>query len=255
MKNIVWLASYPKSGNTWLRTLLNNYYSNDLEPSNINKLSISLKMNDSQLIEKYADLEPSELTFHELEYIRPNVFKKMAEETSEKLFVKTHSAYFETSIQEPVIPLQNTIGIIYLIRNPLDVVVSYAHHESKSIDEMIDFMNDENAIIGNLKSSFHRLSPERMYSWSKHVLSWTKPELPVLLVKYEDLLANTETTFSRILHFLNVEISKESLLKAVEFSAFEILKKQELDSGFKEKNLRTKQFFRKGKVGNWMKVK
>jgi aryl sulfotransferase len=94
MRNIVWLASYLKSGNTWLRTLLSNYYSDSANPLNINELRFSLKANDNQLIEKYADLEPSELTFQELECIRPNIFKKNLRRNQRKSVCKNAKRLF-----------------------------------------------------------------------------------------------------------------------------------------------------------------
>ena len=253
MKNLIWLASYPKSGNTWLRVFLSNYFSDLSSPLTINALSLNLRANDNSLLEKFADIEPSDLNFKELLQLRSDVFKELSLKSNKKVFLKIHDAFQDKEEKIPFIPKENTFGIIYLIRNPLDVAVSFSHHEGKPIDEIINFMADEEAVLGNNHSGYHRLSPEKLTSWSSHVNSWTNSGIRLLLVRYEDLLENPYSAFQKVAHFIDGKVSPEKLEKAIRFSDFSFLQKQEEKEGFKEKNMKTLKFFRKGKSGGWKK--
>ena len=254
MKGIFWLASYPKSGNTWLRVLLTNYLRDAEQPADINELDINGFGFDRETFDDWLGVESTDLTRRQIKFYRPLVYERMAAEISESLFLKVHDAFEYNHDGNPIFSKQATAGAIYLIRNPLDVSVSYAHHQNKTIDEMIGFMNRDDALIAGSKSSGGQL-PQKITSWSRHVCSWTnEPDLNIRVVRYEDMVADTAETFTDILRFAGLEIDRRRVQKAVEFSGFERLKEQESAHGFKEKQPTAKSFFRQGKSGSWRKV-
>jgi len=250
LKNLIWLASYPKSGNTWLRTFLTNLLIEKNAPADINQLIPRYWANDNILIEKYIDVEPSELTEDELLSLRPKAYVEYSNSNENFLYLKIHDAYFHVNENESIVPADQTYKVIYVIRNPIDIVGSFANHQGESYDEIIDFMNRDDALLNQQGSSYHRFSPERLYSWSRHVESWTKSGLSVLVVRYEDMQSNPRDTFFKISEFLQLNKPIEEVEKAIQFSEFKLLKRQEEISGFGAKNKKATNFFRKGKVGS-----
>lgn len=251
MKGIFWLASYPKSGNTWLRVLLTNYLRNADQPADINELDITGFGFDRETFDEWLGVESADLTRRQIKYYRPLVYERMASETSEPLFLKVHDVFEYNCEGRPIFSKQATAGAIYLIRNPLDVVVSYAHHQNKTVDEMIHFMNRNNAKLAGSNKPGRQL-PQKLTSWSNHVRSWTnEPGLRILVVRYEDMLDEPAKKFTAILRFAELEIDQKRVRKAVEFSSFQRLKAQESAHGFSEKQPTAKSFFRQGKSGSW----
>ena len=125
MKNIVWLASYPKSGNTWMRIFLTAYML-DVRVS-INKIFGRPSTGSRDLFEKFAEVDSRKLTDDEIDNIRPDMFRKFSDsETRDKpIFVKMHDCLHKNKNDEYIIPFDRTKAIIHMIRNPLDVAVSY----------------------------------------------------------------------------------------------------------------------------------
>ncbi len=254
MSGIYWLASYPKSGNTWLRILLTNYLRNSDKPADINDLDIYALGSDRETFDELLGIESADLTRRQINYYRPLVYERMAAENSEPLFLKVHDSFKYNSEGQPIFSKQGTAGAIYLIRNPLDVAVSYAHHQDTTIDKMIGFMNNNEANLAGSNKPSTQL-PQKLNSWSRHVCSWNdEPDLHILVIRYEDMLRRTTEVFSKILRFIGLEIEESRIKKAIEFSSFEKLREQEKVSGFLEKQPTAKSFFRKGKSGSWQEI-
>ena len=156
------------------------------------------------------------------------------------------------SWETPIFPGDVTRGVLYFIRNPLDIAVSFAHHGDISISNSIHNLN---------RSDFGLcIKPDRLYNqihqalsdWSHHVISWTKDSgLPIHVVRYEDLVNNTLQEFINCLNFIGLEYDHPKVIRAVSNSSFEILQQQEKLHGFREKESRAKSFFRKGIVNDW----
>ena len=139
-------------------------------------------------------------------------------------------------------------GAIYLVRNPLDLVISYAAHLGVSIDEAIDVMDGSPNLTVEADSNVVTV----MGSWSEHADSWlTNKSVPRILVRYEDLVKDPTKEFDKVLTTLGMEIDYDQLNNAVEFSSFSELARQESVSGFRERPPHAKQFFRKGVSGQW----
>lgn len=248
--NILWLASYPKSGNTWLRAFIHNLLVDLDEPVDINKLA-ALTLGDSQA-KWYAAVDPrapETLSPQDLAALRPRVHAHIAASAPNTVMVKTHNALVEVA-GAPMITMTATAGAIYVVRNPLDVVVSYAHHLGSTIDQAATVMETK----GFETVATTDLVPEHQSDWSSHVYSWTGMANPALLVlRYEDMNSNPLKTFGAVAKFLGVNASGQRLKRAIRFSSFKELKNQEDKSGFVERTPAQDNFFRTGRAGGWKK--
>ena len=118
MGGIIWLASYPKSGNTWLRAVLSNYRDDGEEPADINELGGGPIASARSPFDDAVGVEASDLTEAEIERYRPRIYRQMAESSQETLFLKVHDAYAYTADGLPLMPKEATAGVIYIVRDP-----------------------------------------------------------------------------------------------------------------------------------------
>jgi hypothetical protein len=258
---IFWLASYPKSGNTWLRSFLTNYLRNNSAPADINELEITPIASARPIFDDFCGVDSGDLTLEEIDHLRPKAYIRWAQSLSYSLnsngliLSKVHDAYTYLDNGAPLFPLEATRGIIYIIRNPLDVAVSFANHSSSSIDQSIQQLNSKHmAFCKTVKDQPNQLR-QKLLSWSEHVISWNSvSNIPRLLVRYEDMACNPMITFSAVIKFVGESLDSELLERAIEFSSFNTLKQQESKEGFREKPYRMESFFRQGKVGSWREV-
>ncbi len=249
MNGIYWLASYPKSGNTWLRIFLNNLLSDKDEPVDINNLSLPIPIaSDFRLFDKWIGYPSSILSEKEIENLRPDLYNLVSEKY---LFgyMKIHDAYLKLENGKTLIPEECTSGVVYIVRNPLEVSVSLANHMDINVDLAVDNLCDINYSL-NIGSQ----STQKLLSWSEHVRSWiVQTNIKVHIMRYEDMVKEPYDTFKNVIDFLGLSDKQDRLHKAIKFSDFNILKKQELDSGFKEKPFYANAFFREGKISSWKK--
>ena len=243
--SIVWLASYPKSGNTWLRAFLSNYW-HENRPVDINRLDAPIASR-RQMFDFAAGVEASDLTHEEIDGLRPQVYRYLAVNSRRTLYFKIHDAY-----TSELIPTDATRGALYIIRNPLDVAVSYAHHLNATVDRTIGWMRDEKyGTSAGRRRLFDQLR-QRLRSWSGHVLSWVdQSAIPVQVMRYEDMHARPLETFGAALRFAGVDYDEERLRGALERSSFENLQQLEKTAGFAERPAGVEAFFRKGQAGGW----
>ncbi|NCJ08054.1 sulfotransferase domain-containing protein [Synechococcales cyanobacterium C] len=255
MGRIYWLASYPKSGNTWLRVFLSNYWRNGDQPASINDLDGGPIASARGIFDELAGLEASDLTPDEIDRYRPRVYEQLSDNSKEDLFLKVHDAFTRNAEDEPILSKAATAGVIYLIRNPLDVAVSFAHHWNQPVARMVDALcQDDYAIVANPKR-LHNQFRQRLLSWSHHVCSWVdEPDLNLLVIRYEDMNLDAEATFTKIVNFAGLEVDRSRVHKALEFSRFERLQAQESKEEFCEKMPLAQSFFRKGMVGSWREI-
>ncbi len=253
MKGIVWLASYPKSGNTWFRTFLSNFLRDPDEPVIINDLEGGPIASARKPFDEAVGYDSGEMTFDEIDHLRPEVYAEWAREAEDTLYCKIHDAYTFLPDGRPMIPSEPTICALHFIRNPLDVAVSFAHHSgNEHYDRIIQKMADsENCFCDNQALETNQLR-QRLLSWSEHALSWADAAgIRVLTIRYEDMKQKPEETFGAAVRFMGFPDESARLSKAIHFSRFEVLKAQEEASGFGEKMPRAKSFFRKGEIGSW----
>lgn len=254
MSDIVWLASYPKSGNTWLRVFLANLTSGQEEPVGINRLQTGGIASARELFDSYVGIEASELNEVEIERLRPRVYEKLAEdlgESSEDRFMKVHDAWTLTPEGRPLFSAKAGSRVCYIIRNPLDVAVSYAHFSARPVENVIQMMGNEKSALCRRADSLHIQLRQRLLTWSGHVRSWVDDsQLQVEVLRYEDMKRVPLETFGRVAGFLGLPDDRASVEKALDFSSFERLQRQEEEHGFRERG-RGKTFFRSGQIGSW----
>jgi hypothetical protein len=250
----VWLASYPKSGNTWARAFLHNLFksmSGEGGTQNINGLNrFTAAVNGRELYAETLGFKPTDEHRDQIAAARHEVQRRAAEQFEGLIFTKTHQALVvdrgSTTINFAV-----TAGAIYIVRNPLDVAISYAHHLERPLDEAIAIMGDAYAEIPMTETQVH----EVLGSWSRHVLSWThKPHQAIYVMRYEDMLATPERTFGGLASHLLLALTAEQLADAIDRSSFTSLRAQEEREGFQERPRATGRFFREGRAGQWKDI-
>ncbi|WP_164931322.1 sulfotransferase domain-containing protein [Erythrobacter sp. HKB08] len=248
-RSIVWLASYPKSGSTWVRALLTACLFPD-EPLDLSALVGGPIVFDRSLLDDHAAIDSADLTLDALLPYQSAFHRAFAAEGDGPVLVKTHSAFRRASDGTALFPKQASAGAILIVRNPLDIVASYAHHEGKTADAIIERMADEEARQDEWPDKTSKAVPQLLGSWSTNVTSWLdQDEIPLLLVRYEDLLSDPAGQLDRITSFCGLSIDLEKQGAATDAASFERLKKAEDDAGFSEKPRAGKAFFRKGRTG------
>lgn len=242
-----WIASYPKSGNTWMRLFLETYRHNPDQPLPINNLpsgtaAYSRKLLDDLLGVETADFPPDFLTD-----LRPRCYDLMAGEDGFR-YIKTHECYTETASGEPVFSANSSGGAVLIVRNPLDVVISLSHFLHLSVWEAIEHLD------GPKRPSHHMLTgliPHDTGSWSSFAQSWLNGTLRLHVVRYEDMLSTPESVFAGVVRFMGLPVDQERLQKSIAFTRFDRLKEQEEKTGFAAMQTGAKSFFRMGQKGLW----
>ncbi len=249
MPGILWLASYPKSGNTWLRAYLANLFRNPKRPIPINELP-NYAFGDNFLIhyEQFSGKKADDLGPKDIAQLRPKVHEWIAYSKPDTVMVKTHSACVAAD-GVPLITPAATAGAVYVIRNPLDVVSSFANHYQSDIDTAIDSMATENCVMPPVPGQLEQV----LLDWSSHVRSWIEaPQMRLHVMRYEDMTRTPYKAFAALSHFLGLPEEKERIRRAIRFSSFEEMKRQESKAGFVEARPDGKaKFFRAGKAGTW----
>ncbi len=249
MSGIIWLASYPKSGNTWLRAFLANYLSNGASPVAINDLPKFI-YGDSHAkhYEQIAGRPLAELSAEDLAVLRGRVHLWLSGSKPHEVFVKTHNAMGRMD-GAPTITRSATAGAIYVIRNPCDVAVSFAHHYQVAPSRAIELMAQEDNILPPSSGQLAQF----LSSWRHHVKGWTEtPGLTLHVMRFEDMVQAPEETFAKLVAFLGLQEDVDRLRRAVSFSSFRELSEQERAGGFVEARPDGKSaFFRTGQIGQY----
>lgn len=253
MAKIYWLASYPKSGNTWMRAFLTNYLRDSDTPADINHMDGGPIASARVWFDEWVGIEASALTDLVIERLRPGVYRCLARENQETLYMKVHDAWLRTDCGESLFPADVTAGVVYILRNPLDVVGSFANHFGVTLEKAVGAMLDENHSLARSLGGMSDQLSQYLGSWNHHVRSWVDESgLPIQVVRYEDLRQSPETAFGEVINYLGVPLDQNRLRKAIAFSDFNELRRQENENGFRERLTQTPQpFFRKGQVGAW----
>ncbi len=250
---IIWLASYPKSGNTWLRMFLKSYFLKSDE-----KFTLDGSILDSFKPQGFPEqkiLDHLKIDYSKFEEIAKNweAMQDYINLNKRTNFIKTHNAMCTVGTHK-FTSLRNTKGAIYLVRDPRDVLVSLSHHMGlnyeKTFEHLSSSYNFEYPSSGN-----KRYKKSLMGTWSNHYNSWKNyNSCKILIIKYEDMVKNEINTFTKIISYLteidDVKFNDEKLKKALKQTQFEELQKMEKTEGFKEKG-KGELFFRKGKIGVW----
>jgi len=250
-RKIFWLASYPKSGNTWVRMFLNAYITGF--PVNLNS-AYQFVSGDfrPELFQMMVTRPINQLTIKEQYYFYPGLLLNILG-MSNTLYVclKTHHAKVKVD-EIPLIPVELTEKAIYVMRDPRDIVPSLADHFGLTLDKAIDFLGNEQQGAEQKGTGLTHL----LLSWRLHVKSWASKPSPIetIIIKYEELLGNPRGTFEKIIAAFNFEMDEARFDFALEQTKFKNLQKMEQEGTFREKSSESKKFFREGKAGNWKNV-
>ena len=257
---IIWLASYPKSGNTWLRSLIASYFYSNNGSFNFKLLDNIDQFPSPQFFKNYEDpLSEPEATsnFWINEQEKINKEKKIR-------FLKTHNALCKIN-SNSFTDEKNTIGAIYIVRDPRNLITSLAHHYQIDQNEAFNFMvNKKKALIEKSNNKFVGFVP--ILSWDLHLESWINcKKFPVLVIRYEDLLTSAFDTFKKVISFINKlspisnKLDEIKIRQSINSCSFDKLEKLEKNNGFHEamenKNNNKKiKFFNLGKDNNYKKL-
>jgi len=232
-----------------MRAFLANYLANPDQPISINDLPNHI-LGDGFVThyETYSGRQVADLSDEEIAALRPKVHDWFVASRGKDIFVKTHSM-IATIAGTPLISPGATAGAIYIVRNPLDVAVSFAHHFQIDMQRAVDSLCEPNYFLPGTDE----LMVQFLGSWSRHVNSWINAKGMVLhRVRYEDLVQKPLKAFRQIIDFLELPNNRDQLKKAIRFSSFRELANQEAAHDFVESRPDSDiNFFRAGRVGGW----
>ena len=270
--HIFWLASYPKSGNTLLRSILISLlFTNDgnfkLENfSSIGQFEQTERIKNN--ISLFKDIPKEKINNENLfkNLINLQTKKALRLKNDKSIFFKTHSGLFNV-FGYPFTNENNSKGIIYIIRDPRDICISWSKHSGVNIDRSIDFMlNEKQGLEWNENEPKPYFTDNTrpislISSWDRHVKSWciNKWNIPKIIIKYEDLVYNKLETTKEIINFfennynLKIENKIQKIENIIKTTNFEKMKNEEIKKGFIESN-KNSNFFSVGKKNEWKKI-
>ena len=256
---IVWLASYPKSGNTLLRSLLSSYFFSNDGDFKFNHL---YKISQFPAVHHFTSLGINIADENEVFKNFINAQNFINKQNKSLKFFKTHSALCKMNDCN-FTDLKNTLGVIYIVRDPRNVVTSYAHHYNLNINEATDALLDKSSFLVKTEKNCKAF----MGSWDFNYNSWKKFELKkkYLLIKYEDIVNKKKNTLLKIFRFLEslgaskFKIDMVKLNKAIKSTEFDKMKDLEKKEVFYEgvldiKTGKRKVFFNLGPKNDWRRI-
>lgn len=251
MTGITVLASYPKSGNTWVRAFATSLLQNGA-PIDINGL-IGHGGADRLYFDDALEVETSDLLPEEIARLRAEACRIRFGDRRDPVLLKMHDAWLPAPGSRAFPLAADMIGaVVFLVRDPRDVAVSMAHHGGSSIDEAIARLSDTRRVIARTETSLDMQIAQYLSSWSAHTSSWLNSGLPVSLIRYEDLLADSLAGFTEIVRAIGSSGDPALIGQAIAATRFEALQEAERRSGFSEATRGVPDlFFRHGKAGAW----
>ncbi len=260
---IFWIASYPKSGNTWIRALISSYYYTEDGIFNESKIH-----NIDQFPQKkyFKDFKYDQTIVNDTARLWLKAQKKINLDKRLRFF-KTHNVFGNLN-GNPFTDNSNSIGAIYVVRDPRNVITSLKNHYELNDDQAYSWIINENNYIYDTHnfeedgySDFQFIS-----SWSTNYKSWkVQKKIPIKIIKYEDLLNETYLIFKDLINFINMlvnnseQINRDKLKKVIDSTLFDKLRKEEQDKGFTESVVsrdgrRKIPFFNLGPKNDWNKI-
>jgi len=252
MTGLSLLCSYPKSGNTWLRAVLVEIAGGDG----------SLQLRDGlpfrvlparRYFDDLMGADSSDLTMAETDAARAAYCRAVAKSPDLPRIWKVHDCFHAPQPNtEPPFPPDALAAVVYIVRDPRDVAVSFAHHLNKSVDEAIAKMADETTRMALGRAGLRTQLPQHLSTWSDHVESWLDaPGLNLHLMRYEDMIEHPAEVFGKAVRFLGFDCDDAKLGRALAACRFDVLQAREAQEGFRECPPDVGNFFRRGIAGGW----
>ncbi len=257
---IIWLASYPKSGNTWIRSLISSYLFSDDGNFNFRLLKNIEQFSSSDIDNNLTKKE------HYQSRISKNWIptQKIINKSEKVHFLKTHNAMCSINGYN-FTDKQNTLAAIYIVRDPRNLITSLSNHYELTLEESLEFLTNKRKIIFPINQK--NKDPEDfnfLADWSTHYRSWKNINFcPIKIIKYEDFILDSEGIFIEVLEFLSkfisINLDNKKIKKALNTTSFENLRKMEKKEGFIESVTSLKEnkkipFFYMGKKNDWKKM-
>jgi hypothetical protein len=252
MKKNIFLASYPKSGNTWLRAIITSALIKEKKFS-LDDLKKILLLSSKKNFKNFKNIKYSNDKDVDFDWMSENIIncQKYLNKTNQDFNIyKTHSVRHRKFTNETA-----NMGFIYIVRDPRDIVISLSHFAGGSLDRSIDEMLYSKKLMTRSNGAKELLS-----TWNLHTKSWLEYiNVSRLFIRYEDLINKTEENIIQIFNFLNKIIynkfipTKIDIKKIVQETSINNLKKEERLFGFNEAS-KYSRFFRSGRTEQWKDI-
>ena len=258
---IIWIASYPKSGNTWLRSLISSYYFSEDGIFNQNSLPLIQQFPQKKYFKSFnynPEIVTDTARFWILAQKIINMDKKIK-------FFKTHNVLGSIN-NSKFTDKKNTVACIYVVRDPRNVITSLQNHYEMTKEESLNFMLNENKFIYDYSIKNDYSNFQFISSWEKNYQSWlNQKNFSVMMIKYEDLIKDTLETFKKVIEFIELitksqkAYNEEKAKISIQSTTFEKMKQIERKDGFIESILSKNDsqkipFFHLGPKNNWKNI-
>ncbi|WP_321327382.1 sulfotransferase domain-containing protein [uncultured Parasphingorhabdus sp.] len=248
---LVWLASYPKSGNTWVRAILSALSVDSADMFDINAMVGRGGPVSPNEFEDIMGVCWSELSIRERQDLLPEFTAELARGVRGIEYHKTHMEFKWSPSGRPVFDGREGAVAVYIARDPRQVVISHAHFFGTGIAESAEIMNDPNRRTSLGDPEIH----ESVGRWTDHVTGWIgQNHIPVLVVQYEALKADPYRAVRKILDFVGVDFCADTIESAIAATRFDRLQNLEREEGFNQRSTATDRFFRNGTSDEWREV-
>lgn len=255
MKRAIWLASYPKSGNTWARLLLFSLERGGVAIELGELGGYGQTIETHELMARWLEIESGDLSEAETEALRPDFHAAYFADVGPTQPYKVHDAWRRTRSGRPIFGPQETAASLYFIRDPRDVAVSWARYVGRPLDAAIDFLANPAARLGSSDRRVSTALCQRIGDWSTNAVSWIDESgLEPLVVRYEDMLAEPVAALRGMAAHIGWTASEGAIAGAVEATRFDRLAEDERRRGFAEGAPSSERFFRAGRAGGWRGV-
>jgi hypothetical protein len=245
----IWLASYPKSGNTWTRLFFTALLK---ETVNINDIQTDGIISARNIIDSQLGIDSSDITEKDFLKYRTRIYHSWCESHVQKeyLLMKVHDACVREGYV--LFPPEITRGTVYILRNPFDMVASTANHHNVSNEKAVQMICSNLHALASPGNKLNIQVSQYLGTWSYHLQSWENVHRDnMLLIRYEDMKSQPLETFSKLVNYIGLDYTSDQISKAIDEVSFSKIQQQENEKAFKEAPKNTKQFFRSGKVGGW----
>jgi len=267
MEPFFYLASYPKSGNTWCRVFITELRrlagldgaeasaaaaAQERELRLNHNLATGSIVSSRHWLDDQLGIDSADLRPEEIDKLRGQVGHQRALYSESLRYHKVHDAFVSPdSGGRPVVPTEGCRGAVVVIRDPADVAVSLSHFFSWPLERCVDFLLDDEAALCRSRKRGGQQVRQFMGSWANHLRSWTEQDaIPLLVLRYEGLLMAPEREFQRLAAFLELPADSTLIAAATANTRFEKLRaKEDGEGGFQGRLPGCERFFRSGRSG------